>query len=124
MSDAQMLADRYTAAWNETDPARRRASITALWAPDGAHYVRSIEAHGHDALEQRIVGSHNNNVRDKGYRFRAVNNAQALSDVVTFNWEMVRPGGDPVDEVLATGLEFLRLDATGRIVTDYQFIIA
>ena len=35
MLDAQTLADRYVAAWNERDADRRRKAVAALWAPDG-----------------------------------------------------------------------------------------
>ncbi len=121
MIDAQLLANRYTEVWNETDPTRRRIAIALLWAPDGAHYVRALEAHGYEALEQRIIGSHNKNVQDKGCRFRAVKNAQLLRDVVTFNWEMTPAGSDAV---LAVGLEFLQVDGAGRIKSDYQFIVS
>ena len=119
--DAQALADRYVAAWNETDPAARREAIAELWRPDGVHYVGTREARGHAALEERIKGSHDKNVRDAGHRFRAVKNAQALRQVVTFNWEMIRPSSA---DVLAVGLEFLQLDADGRIASDFQFIVA
>jgi hypothetical protein len=119
--NAQQLAERYVAVWNEPNPAARRDAIAQLWLPDGAHYVATREARGYAALEQRIIGSHDKNVRDAGFMFRAVNNAQALREVVTFNWEMVRP---PRNEVLAVGLEFLQVDADGRIVTDFQFIVS
>ena len=35
MLDAQTLADRYVAAWNERDADRRRKAVAALWALDG-----------------------------------------------------------------------------------------
>jgi hypothetical protein len=120
-SRAQDLADRYAAVWNETDPERRRVSIAALWVPEGEHYVRSTEARGYEALEQRVAGSHDKNVRDKGHLFRAVGNAQWLRDVVSFNWQMIRPDDNAV---LAVGLEFLHVDEAGRILKDYQFIVA
>jgi hypothetical protein len=119
--NAQQLAERYVAVWNEPNPAARRDAIAQLWLPDGAHYVTTREARGYAALEQRIIGSHDKNVRDAGFMFRAVKNAQALREVVTFNWEMIRP---PTNEVLAVGLEFLQVDADGRIVTDFQFIVS
>ena len=119
--DAQALADRYVAAWNEPDPAARRAAIAGLWRPDGVHYVGTREARGHAALEERISGSHDKNVRDAGHTFRAAKNAQALRQVVTFNWEMIRPSSA---DVLAVGLEFLQLDADGLITADFQFIVA
>ena len=118
---AQELADRYVAVWNEANPAARRDAIAQLWLPDGVHYVATREARGYAALEERIIGSHNKNVRDGGYVFKAVKNAQALREVVTFNWEMIQPA---TAEVLAVGLEFLWVDADGLIVCDYQFIVS
>lgn len=69
MNEAEKLAERYVAVWNETDPQRRRETIAALWAPEGIHYVGSREVQGYDALEQRVTGSHEKNVRDGGHRF-------------------------------------------------------
>ena len=119
MSDAQQLADRYAAVWNETDSAARRKAIADLWAPDGLHYVDTREARGYAALEQRIIGSHEKWVRDAGNRFRAAKNAQALRNMVTFHWEMLPADGETV---LAVGLEFLVLDEQGRILVDYQLM--
>jgi len=120
MNTAQDLAARYVAVWNETDVNARRTAITGLWRPDGRHFVKEREAAGYAALELRVTGSHEKNVRDNGNRFRARPGAQRLRDVVTFTWEMLR--GDS-ETVVAVGLEFLVLDADARIVTDYQFII-
>jgi hypothetical protein len=121
MLDAQTLADRYVAVWNESDANNRRAAIAALWVPDGQHYVEGRQARGYDALEERIRGSHEKNVRDNGNRFRAARNVRRLHDVVTFHWEML-----PADSetVLATGLEFLIIDDDGRVLADYQFFPA
>jgi hypothetical protein len=121
MNDLQQLADRYVAVWNEPDLQARRRVIAELWAPDGAHYVRSRECRGYGELETRVAGSHEKNVTIGKNRFRARPNAQALHDTVTFNWEMLPQASE---EVLAVGLEFLMLDRDGRIVADYQFIVA
>lgn len=121
MDEAQRLADRYAAVWNEADAEARRKAITELWAPEGRHAVKTREARGYDELEARIVGAYEKNVRDRGNRFRAAKNAQRLKNVLTFNWEMVPAGGE---EVLAVGLEFLVLDEQGRILEDYQFIVS
>ena len=120
MDNAQHLADRYAAVWNESDAERRRRAIADLWVPDGRHYVGTREACGYAALETRITGSYEKNVRDGGHRFRATPDARALRDVVTFHWEML-----PADSerVVATGLEFLILDNEGRILLDYQFVL-
>ena len=121
MDSAQDLAARYAAIWNEADADARRAGIAALWRPDGAHFVKDREARGYAALEQRVIGSYQKNVRDKGNRFRVRPDAQRLRDVVTFTWEMVPAGAETV---LAVGREVLLLDAADRIITDYQFIIS
>ena len=120
MTDAQRLADRYVTVWNETDPQKRREAIACLWVTNGLHYVDTREARGYAALEQRIAGSHEKNVRINRNRFRAVQNARALREVVTFNWEMLPQDGE---QVLATGLEILLTDPEGRILVDYQFVL-
>jgi hypothetical protein len=121
MLDPQALADRYVAVWNERDEARRRDAIAGLWVPDGQHYVGEREARGHEALEKRIRGSHEKNVRDDGNRFRAMPGARRLRNVVTFYWEMLPANAD---NVLVRGLQFLILDEEGRILIDYQFFPA
>ena len=120
MFNAQELADRYVAVWNEADAESRRQQVAALWVPDGHHYVDVREAHGYADLEQRISGSHNKNVRDGARRFRAAKDARTLRDLVTFHWEMLAAAED---KVVARGFEVLRVDVDGRILVDYQFIV-
>lgn len=120
MSDPQELANQYAEVWNERDAEERRQRIAALWAADGVHYVGTREARGYRELEERITGSHEKNIVLLGNRFRAVNDARALRDIITFHWEMLPAHGDTV---LATGLEFLVMNADGRIVADYQFVL-
>src|SRR5712671_6273724 len=113
---AQTLADRYVDVWNERDDESRRVAIAALWVPDGQHYVEGREARGYEALEKRIRGSHEKNVRDDGNRFRAAKDVRRLRDVVTFHWDML-----PADSetILATGREFLIIADDGRVLADY-----
>jgi hypothetical protein len=118
---AQQLADRYAAVWNEPDATARRAEIAVLFTPDGVHYVGTREARGHAALEERVIGAYEKNVRDGGHLFRAQSNAQSLRGVVTFNWEMIEPANG---KVLAVGLEFLQVADDGRIACDHQFIVS
>ncbi|HUB13645.1 MAG TPA: hypothetical protein VMB34_16980 [Acetobacteraceae bacterium] len=119
MSNAQDLANRYVAVWNEADADSRRRQIAELWAPDGQHYVDVREARGYDALEQRITGSYNKNVRDAGHRFYAVQDARELRDLVTFGWEM-RPAND--FHAVAQGFVVLLVNPEGCIRTDYLFM--
>jgi hypothetical protein len=87
------LADRYVALWNETDAGARRAAIATLWVPEGEHFVRTLQVKGYEALEQRVIGSHEKNVRYGGFRFRATGDAQLLQNAVMFHWEMVPAAG-------------------------------
>jgi hypothetical protein len=119
MHEPQSLADRYVAVWNETDAGRRRRQIAELWVPQGEHYVGTRAARGHEALETRVRESHEKNVRDGGNRFRAAPGARQLRDVVTFHWEMLH--GETVG---GRGLEILRVDDQGRVLTDYMFFPA
>lgn len=114
------LADRYAALWNETDAGARRDAIATLWVPEGEHCVRTLQVKGYAALEQRVIGSHEKNVRDGGFRFCTTGDAQLLHDTVMFHWQMVPAAGGPV---AALGLEFLVLAEDGRIARDYQFIL-
>jgi hypothetical protein len=118
MNNPQSLADCYVAVWNETDAARRRRQTAELWVPDGRHYVGARAVRGHEALETRVRESHEKNVRDGGNRFRAVQDARRLHDVVTFHWEMLRADSEAV---AGRGLEFLIVNDEGRIVADYMF---
>ena len=120
MNPTQQLADRYAAVWNEADAERRRRAIAELWSPTGAHFVKTREVRGLEALQERVTGAYEKNVRERGFLFRACSNAQRLRDVVTFNWEMIRPDSG---EVAALGLEFLQLDEHGLIAVDHQFIM-
>jgi hypothetical protein len=120
VADLAELADRYVALWNETDAGARRAAIATLWVPEGEHFVRTLQVKGYEALEQRVIGSHEKNVRYGGFRFRATGDAQLLQNAVMFHWEMVPAAGGPV---AALGLEFLLLAGDGRIAVDYQFIL-
>jgi hypothetical protein len=121
MDHLQSLADRYVAVWNETDATRRRQQIAELWEREGQHYVGEREVRGHDALEIRIQESHEKNVKQGGNRFRAVQDARRLHDVVTFHWEML-----PADSetVLGRGREFLIVNDEGQIRVDYMFFPA
>jgi hypothetical protein len=95
MRSPEKLGELYIAVWNETGPQKRREMIADLWAPEGRHYVGVREVQGYEALEQRIIGSHEKNVRDGGYLFK-VTTVRALHDAVTVDWDMVQPAGGKV----------------------------
>ena len=135
MTDANTLADRYVAVWNEPDADTRRTAIRALWSEDASHTLQppqaireaagalgvnvDLEARGHAALEARVTHSHDAFVARGGFIFRAAGDAARLRDVVKLRWEMVPRGGG---EVAGRGLQVLVLDDDDLIRLDYQFI--
>jgi hypothetical protein len=133
-SNAQQLAERYTALWMEPDGDRRRQLIAAVWSEDAVHYLQPTQAvyeaaderavnptwqvRGHDELEARVTSAYEDFVATGQMTFRLRGGARRLGDVVTWSWEGISPDG----EVLGVGLEFVTLAADGRIATDYQFV--
>jgi hypothetical protein len=129
------LFDKYVALWNEQDAERRRERVIELWAPEARQVLKppvevtevasglgmtvTLEARGHDQLENRVTRAYDEFVVSGGYAFRRRGDAEQLDQVVKFRWEMVPNGGGPVAGV---GLEILILDPDGRIATAYQFI--
>ena len=121
MLDAQALADRYVAAWNEPDATKRCAAIAALWAPGAEPRGGACESRGFGALSRLMLGSSGKNGSQDGLRFRAAPSARRRRDVVTFRWEMLLGGNETV---LGSGLEFLIVDDEGRILVDHPFLPA
>jgi hypothetical protein len=136
MLEPSDIVEGYVGLWNESDAERRRAAIRELWTDDCSHilqapqdirdraatvgfYFPTLETHGHEALEARVARAYEEFVAPGQYMFRSVGDAVRVGDAVKFRWEMVTPdGGAPA----GAGLEFLIVDARGRIRTDYQFI--
>ncbi|WP_406316379.1 hypothetical protein OHA77_04700 [Streptosporangium sp. NBC_01639] len=133
--NAQELAGRYIALWNEPDAGLRRKAIEEVWAGDGAHILQppqeireaaarlgfestTLEARGYDEIEVRVVRSHEKFVASGEFFFRPRGDALRLHDIVKFTWEMVPAGGD---EAVGGGLEVLVLGEDGRITADYMF---
>jgi hypothetical protein len=134
VNDSRELADCYAAIWNEPDADRRRSAVAALWTDDAVHVLQppqqvqeaasaldvtpTFQARGHAELEARVARAYEEFVAPGEFSFRPQDNAARLGDVVKFGWEMVSSSG----EVAGVGLEFVILDADGRIRADYQFI--
>jgi hypothetical protein len=132
----EAMIERYVGMWNESDPERRRAAVRELWAQDGAQILKPpleilgeaarigfinpvLSARGHDELEERVTRAYEEFVAPGEFLFRARGDATQLGDVVRFGWEMVAAAsGEPA----GAGVEFVILDAQGRIRFDYQFI--
>lgn len=133
--DAQALAGRYISLWTEPDAGLRRSQLEQLWAVDGRHVLRppqqirdvaaglgfdhtTLEAHGYDAIEKRVLASYNTFVAGGAHTFRPREDAVRLREAVHFTWEMVDLARDTVT---GGGREVLILAPDGRIDVDYMF---
>ena len=99
----------YIAAWNETDPAKRRAIIARTWAEGGSYLDGHRDSVGHDAIDGMIAA-----VQDHfpGYRFRLSSGIEAHHDRVRFSWTA---GGLPDTPLFFAGTDFAVLAPDGRL---------
>ena len=133
-TNAQRLAEQYTAVWMEADGERRRKAIAEVWSEDAIHVLQPTQlvyeaaderavnpvwqVRGHEELEARVTSAYDDFVASGQMTFQLQPGAKRLGDVVTWRWEGISPDG----EVLGAGLEFVILAPDGRIATDYQFV--
>ena len=109
------LADRYLAAWNETDPAARTAAVAALFADDVLYTDPLVAAEGRPALEATIAAVQQ---RFPGFVFRLSGTADAHHAQLRFGWELGPAGQDaPI-----AGSDVALVDEGGRISTVLGFL--
>jgi len=109
------LAQRYIAAWNETDPAARRAAVDELYS-EAARYVDPMAlAEGRGAIAATIAA-----VRGQfpGFVFRLAGPVDAHHDQARFSWEL-GPAGQQAPIV---GFDVAVTDGAGRLQTVLGFL--
>ncbi|SNX58045.1 SnoaL-like protein [Streptomyces sp. TLI_55] len=111
------FADRYVAAWTETDPEARRKRVEELWAPDGIYANAIAVVTGHEAIATQVGYAHDAYATG-GFTFRSCNNARGQHDTLRFNWVMVSEATGALE---AVGFDFVTLDDEGRIIADHQY---
>lgn len=102
------IADLYIAAWNETDPQRRRALIAEGWSEDASYLDPLAAVSGHDGLDTLIDAVQR---QFPGLRFSLLGAVDGHNDRLRFSWALGLEGGEP----LARGTDFALLAADGRL---------
>ncbi|SDD40429.1 SnoaL-like domain-containing protein [Geodermatophilus telluris] len=102
------LADRYLAAWNETDPAARRALVDALFTEDVRYTDPVADVSGREQLAG-LIGAVQ--AQFPGFVFRAAGDADAHHEQVRFTWHLGPDGA----EAPVTGFDVAVTDGDGRI---------
>lgn len=92
MTDAAKIADAYIAAWNETDPARRRALIGAAWTEDARYVDPIMQGEGQDQIDALIARVHQ---RFPGFRFVLFGQPDGHGAHVRFSWTLGPEGAEP-----------------------------
>ena len=109
------LADRYLAAWNETDPAARGAAMADLFADDVSYTDPLVTAEGRDALDATIGVVQQ---QFPGFVFRLAGPVDAHHDQLRFTWEL----GPAGQEAPIAGFDVAIVDDDGRITTVLGFL--
>ena len=114
-TDPATLADRYLAAWNETDPARRRELIALAWTESASYVDPLMRGDGHAGIDAMIAA-----VQGKfpGFRFTRVSPVDAHGEHLRFSWEL----GPEGEAALVVGTDFATVAADGRLARMTGFI--
>lgn len=107
MTNANTVAQAYIDAWNETNPAARKAKIADGWTRDATYVDPLMNGQGHDGIEGLIAGVQN---RFPGFRFALLGTPDGHGDHVRFSWSL---GPDGADAPIG-GTDFVTV-ADGRI---------
>ncbi|MEU4113419.1 nuclear transport factor 2 family protein [Kitasatospora sp. NPDC028055] len=110
----QQLAERYLAAWNETDPAARRKLIDEVWAEDGRYTDPLAAVAGRDAIDALIGAAQ---AQFPGLEF-TLGPVDAHHDIARFTWNLGPAGAEPV----VIGFDVLAATPEGRIGTVHGFL--
>lgn len=91
MTSVTELIDRYIAAWNETDEARRRDLLAQTWTDDAVYTDPLVHAETRAGIDSLIEGVQ---AQFPGFRFHLTGNVDAHNDRVRFRWELGPEGQD------------------------------
>jgi hypothetical protein len=113
------IVTSYIAVWNEPDPISRSAGVARLWNADGVEFVEGSAFRGHEELNARVAGAHQEFVASGRYVATAAGDVTCHDDVVTFTIQLTTPAG----EIAWAARVFMLLDANGLIREDYQLTV-
>ena len=111
----QEIIERYIAAWNETDPGRRRGLVDSLWAQAGSYTDPLADAHGREEIDG-LIGAMQGQF--PGLVFRLFGPVDANHNQARFTWHLGPDGGEPI----VIGFDVAVLDAAGQISSVHGFL--
>ena len=93
------LIDHYFAAWNETDPHRRKELIASTWTEDATYLDPLATGEGRSGIDAMIAGIQQ---QFPSLKFRRTTVVDAHHDRVRFAWEL----GPQDGQAVAGGVDF------------------
>jgi hypothetical protein len=112
MNDANTVAARYIAAWNERNADKRRALIAETYTDDATYVDPARNGKGHDGISNMIATVHAQ--FPAAYRFQLKGSVEAHHGCARFQWEA---GGQPDAPLHFVGTDVIEIAADGRIRT-------
>jgi SnoaL-like domain len=109
------IIERYIAAWNETDDAKRRELVGALWAADGSYTDPLADVRGPEAIAELIGAAQQ---QFPGFVFTLGGPVDANHDQARFTWHLGPAGA----EAVVIGFDVVVLDGDGRIASVHGFL--
>jgi hypothetical protein len=103
MSNITLIAERYIAAWNETDSARRRALLTDGWSETASYADPMAAAQGHEQIGALIAGVQE---RFPNFSFTLDGRVDGYADKLRFSWAL----GPKSDPEMIKGTDFVLIE--------------
>ncbi|WP_194819713.1 nuclear transport factor 2 family protein [Nocardia sp. XZ_19_385] len=104
----EKLINTYCAAWSESDPERRRALLSQVWAEDATYTDPTVHAVGLDSLLDHIAAVL---TRRPGATVQRTSAIDTHHTVARFAWHVVLADGSALPE----GLDLVEFSEDGRI---------
>ncbi|HZQ01129.1 MAG TPA: nuclear transport factor 2 family protein [Reyranella sp.] len=102
------VIEAYVSTFNETDPARRRATIARAWVPAARYRDPVMAGDGHDGLDAMLAGLQ---ARFPGFVLKRTSKVDCHNGSVRFAWSLGPASGPSVVE----GVDFCALAPDGRL---------
>lgn len=115
VTDYTAVAERYLAAWNQTDPAARRRAVEAAFAPEARYVDPLTVAEGTDAIEATIAAAQ---AQFPNMTFQLTGPVEGHHQQLRFGWEL----GVPHQPAPVAGSDVALVDADGRLSTVFGFL--
>ena len=96
------LAERYIAAWNETDADRRRDLIAKTWTESATYVDPLMKGEGRHGIDAMVAAVQR---RFPGHRFTLTGKVDGFGDHLRFSWALAADG----QPALVKGTDFGRV---------------